>query len=74
MTSPGLNPLEQLLRLDKSVPNFHDQINNVLYGKEYKQWVQVINASDAVKFVDYLDTVRRYALFFPLSAQATIGS
>lgn len=61
MTSPNLNPLQRLRGLNKSSTNFHDQISNILYGEEYKQWVQDINAGDVVRLVDYLDRVRHSA-------------
>ena len=57
--SPGFSrgPLKQLRRLDKSSSKFHDQVSNVLYGEEYKQWVPTIRGDDLVGLVDYLDTV-----------------
>lgn len=64
MSSPNPNPLERLLRLNRSPSNPHDQISNILYGEEYKQWVQDINDSDAVRLVDYLDKVRCSTSFF----------
>lgn len=64
MISPNLNPLERLLRLNRSTSDFHDQISNILYGEEYKQWVPGINGGDVVKLVDCLDRVRCRASFF----------
>jgi len=60
------SPLRQLRRLDKSSSNFHDRVSNVLYGEEYKQWVQTIEGNDLVGLVDYLDTVRCLASFLLL--------
>ena len=51
-------PLKQLRRLDRSSPEFHDQVSNILYGQEYQQWVPTIQGDDLVGLVDYLDKVR----------------
>ena len=51
------SPLEKLRRLDKSSSEFHDQVSNILYGKEYMQWVPTIQGNDLVGLVDYLDKV-----------------
>ncbi|KAF9642667.1 kinase-like protein [Thelephora ganbajun] len=53
MSSP--DPLEQLRRLKSSSSKFHDQLSNILYGQEYKQWVQGIRGDEAMGLVDYLD-------------------
>jgi len=52
------SPLKQLRRLDKSSSKFHDRVSNILYGKEYMQWVPTIQGDDLVGLVDYLDEVR----------------
>jgi hypothetical protein len=52
------SPLERLLRLNRSSSKFHDKVSNILYGEEYKLWVQDISGGDAVKLVDFLDRVR----------------
>lgn len=73
MTSPYPNPLERLLRLEGSSPDFHDQISNILSGEEYKSWVQVIDSRDLVRqLVDYLDKVRHHPSFSP-PTQPTVG-
>jgi len=54
---PSRSPLEQLHRLDRSSLEFHDQVSNVLYGEEYKQWVPTIEGDDLVGLVGYLDEV-----------------
>jgi len=51
------DPPNQLHHLDKSSPTFHDQISNVLNGKEYRQWVSGLQG-DLVGFVGHLDQVR----------------
>ena len=56
------SPLGQLRRLDRSSSKFHDQLSNILYGEEYKRWVQNLQGDDLVGFVDYLDEVRRRVL------------
>ena len=45
------------LPLDQSSPDFSNQLNNVLYGKEYEQHVQNFQKDDLVWLVDYLDKV-----------------
>ncbi|KAF9642290.1 hypothetical protein BDM02DRAFT_3273522 [Thelephora ganbajun] len=50
----SLSPLEQFRHLNSS-SKFHDQASNILYGREYKQWVQGIRGDGVVGLVDYLD-------------------
>ena len=52
------NPLEQLRRLDRSSPDFHDQLCNVLYAREYERCVLTLQGDDLVWLVEYLDKVR----------------
>ena len=61
MSSPSTPALQRLDRLDKSLPDFHDQLCNVLYGEEYVECAPHLQHNDAIWLVDYLDTVRRYA-------------
>jgi hypothetical protein len=51
--------LQRLDHLDRSSPDFHDQLCNVLYGEEYVQCVSNLQGNDLVWLVDYLDRVRR---------------
>jgi hypothetical protein len=50
--------LQQLDLLDRSSPDFHDQLSNVLYGQEYQQCIPNLQGEDLVWLVDYLDKVR----------------
>ena len=59
MSSPSSSTLQQLHRLNRSSPDFHDQLCNVLYGEEYVQCVPNIEGEDLVWLVDYLDKVNR---------------
>lgn len=52
----SLNPLRQLLELDPP-SKFPDQFDTILRGKEYQQWVQVMQDDDVVKLVNCLDRV-----------------
>ena len=52
------DPLKELRGLDKSSPEFHDQISDILHGEEYKQCVSDLQGDDLVWLVDYLDQVR----------------
>lgn len=63
--SPGF--LQRLCHLDRSSPGFHDQLNDVLYEKEYRVCVSNLDADDMVWLVEYLDKVRhRIAVSHPL--------
>jgi len=52
------DPLTQLRHLDASSPTFQDQVSNVLYGEEYKQWMPNLQDDGLMGLVDYLDKVR----------------
>jgi len=52
------NLLDQLRRLNSFSSEFHDQLCNVLYGREYRQSVQCLQGDDLVWFVEYLNKVR----------------
>ena len=52
------SPLEQLRSLDQSSSEFPNQVCNVLYRKDYQQWVNNLQGNELVGFVDYLDKVR----------------
>ena len=64
MSTPNLNPLEQLLRLNTSSPEFNDQVNDILRGEEYKQWSERVAGAEVVELVDFLDRVRPRVSFF----------
>ena len=57
MSSHHSTTLQQLHYLDRSSPNFHDQLTSVLSGENYKQFVQNLRGNDLVLLVDYLDKV-----------------
>ena len=57
MSSSGPPVLQQLRHLDKSSPDFHDQLRKVLYGEEYMQCVPNLQGDDLVWLIDYLDKV-----------------
>ena len=56
MTSNRL--LQALCALDRSSPEFHDQLSNILYGEVYKKYAPRLRDEDLVPLVDYLDKVR----------------
>ena len=62
MSSPSSPALQQLHHLDRALPNFHDQLCNILYGEEYIQCAPNLQGEDLVWIVDYLDKVRRRVL------------
>ena len=63
MPPPNSLILQQLDRLDGSSSEFHDQLCNVLYGREYKECVQNLQHEDSAWLIDYLDKVRRHTAF-----------
>ena len=63
MSSPTSPALQQLHHLDRSSPDFHDQLCSALHGEEYTQCVQNLQGDDLVWVVDYLDKVRRRVAF-----------
>jgi len=67
MPSARLPALEALHRLDRSSPEFHDQLCNIFYGEEYRKCLTTLQDDDSVWLVDYLDEVYpRIALPRPL--------
>ena len=59
MPLPSSPVLRQLDRLNRSSPDFHDQLSGIVYGEEYKQCVPNLQDDELVWLVDYLDRVRR---------------
>ena len=58
MPSPSSLALLQFRHLDRSSPNFDDQLRNVLYGSEYDKYALNIQGDDLMWLVNYLDEVR----------------
>jgi len=50
-------PLQRLRDLDKSSPQFHDQLSDALRRKEYRNCVSNLRSEDLVWLVEYLDRV-----------------
>ena len=63
MSLPSSLALQQLHHLDRSSPDFHDQLCNLFYGKEYSKCIPNLQGDDLVWLVDYLDKVRRHVTF-----------
>ena len=57
MSSPGSPALRGLHRLDKSSPDFGNQLNDMLYEEEYIRRGESLGCDDLVWLVDYLDEV-----------------
>ena len=57
-SSPSSNPLQRLHRLERSSPQFPDQLANILAGDEYKGYVSALRGEGLVWLIDYLDSVR----------------
>jgi len=65
MPSPDPPTLQGLDRLDRSSPEFHNQLSNTLYGEEYQQCVPNLRDDDLVWLIVYLDKVRHHEIIFP---------
>ncbi|KAF9643873.1 kinase-like protein [Thelephora ganbajun] len=57
MAPPTHPALQQISHLDTSSPDFHDQLENALRGREYRQCVSNIEDDDLTWLVNYLDEV-----------------
>ena len=74
MSSPSSPALQRLYRLDRSLPDFHDQLYETLYGREYAQCEQNLEGDDLMWLVGYLDEVRRHNRSSSPFVQVSIGS
>jgi len=63
MSPPNPPALQKLDRLDRSSPEFHGQLSNVLYGEEYQRCVPNLQDDGLVWLVDYLDKVCHHIAF-----------
>ena len=63
MTSKTPPTLQKLRHLDRSSPEFHGQLSDILYGEEYQQCTPSLQSDDLVWLVDYLDKVCHHATF-----------
>ena len=68
MQSPSHPVLQKLRDLDRSLPEFQDQLCNVLYGEEYVRCAANVQGDDLRWLVDFLDEVRGLVFLprFPL--------
>ncbi|KAF9643686.1 kinase-like protein [Thelephora ganbajun] len=57
MALPAHLILQQIAQLDRTSPDFYNQLDNTLDGQEYRQCVSDIEHDDLVWLVDYLDEV-----------------
>ena len=70
MASPSHPVLQQIQHLDHSIPEFHNQLDDVLHGRDYTQCVQHLGKDDLLWLVSYLDQVFRGICFYvPRSIQ-----
>jgi hypothetical protein len=70
------SPLSQLHHLDTFSSTFEDQVLNILYGQEYRQWMQHLQGDNLVGLADYLDKVHRCILLLssPLNVQQALNA
>ena len=66
MLPPNSPVLQQLDRLDRSSPEFQDQLYTILRGEEYSQCARDLQGDDLVWIVDYLDKVCHCVALPPL--------
>ena len=52
------SPLNRLLQLNPSSPNFHGQLLNILRSRGYRRWVRGSRHVDVAVLVEHLDDVR----------------
>ena len=57
MSPPSSPALQQLNRLERASPDFHDQLYSVLYGEEYVQCEQTLEGDDLMWLIEYLNKV-----------------
>lgn len=55
--------LQQIYGLDRTSPEFDNQLDDLLHGDEYEGCVQELENSDLVWLINYLDNVRLYVPF-----------
>jgi len=67
MTLPEI--LQQFDRLDKSSPQFPDELTGLLYKEGYKNYIPKLQDEDVVWLVEYLDNVCSPIALCHLSAQ-----
>ena len=67
VTSPDI--LQRLDRLDKSSPQFPNQLTNLLHEKRYELHISKLQDQDAVWLIEYLDNVCLYTALHPLTTQ-----
>jgi len=67
-------PLQQLFGLDKSSPRFHDQLRDIIGGKEYRERVPRLRNNDVVRLVEYLDSVSPQIALLRSSFNVAAGS
>ena len=54
------DPFHQLHDLDRSSPEFHEQLSNFLCGDDYQSAFLDLGGEDLAWFVEYLDNVSLY--------------
>lgn len=75
MASPDSPVLQQLHRLDRSSPNFYNQLYDLLRGDEYARCMPNLQGDDVIWVVDYLDKVRHRTAHphSPLKSSQVLG-
>ena len=67
MSLPAI--LQRLDHLDKSSPQFPNQLASFLHEKGYEDCLPKLRDQDVVWLIEYLDNVCLYIAPYPLSAQ-----
>ena len=66
------DPFEQLRNLDKTSPQFHEQLNKFLHGDVYQNVFLGLESDDLVWFVEYLDGVSLTEASFSVSCLGSL--
>ena len=56
------DPLQNLRDLDRTLPQFHNQLIDFLRGNEYRDVAPSLQGENLAWLVDYLDDVSLYAI------------
>ena len=64
------NPLQPLHDLDKTSPQFHQQLIDFLRGNEYQHAVPTLQTKDLAWLVEYLDNVSLRIISLTLHSEA----
>ena len=68
------HPLQQLYDLDRTSPEFDEQLSDFLRGKEYRKVLPNLKSEDLTWLVEYLNSVSIRTISLHLALKTTTGS